>query len=311
MTPHASASARKTYPRMMWLPFALAASVMWAISNLIDQELVRKRLRDPATLVALAGLSAALPAAFIVMSGKLTWPDSGVVPLAAAAGVVGLLAYLPYFHALRIVPASTAMLLWNLSPVFVAIGARSVLHERLALIQYLALALLVGSAMIAAYADARRAGRRLAAISLMAFASILVAVEAVLQKAVFERSDFMNGYGWISVSAVGAALLGIVVRPRTRVYLRQAVSATTVRWVAGGVMLDLAAVTMLGWATSLGPVSVVRAVSGLQPLFVLALVAALAKRHRDASAPRRSLALRSAVATALAVTGLWLIGSVG
>lgn len=60
---------------MLWLLLALLAPLIWAFSNLIDDDLVLHRLKNPNVLVGMTGLFAGLPAAFLFMTGMVTVPS--------------------------------------------------------------------------------------------------------------------------------------------------------------------------------------------------------------------------------------------
>jgi drug/metabolite transporter (DMT)-like permease len=278
---------------LLWLLFALAAPALWAVSNLIDQRLLKEEFADPLGLLVLTGLFSLVPLFVVASLGGLAWPGTASAAMALVAGSLGLLVYFPYFLALRDAPTTEVVMLWNFAPVFIVVAAWCFLGERLGPTEYVAIALLVLSTSIATGTSRLRWRRT---VPLMMMASVLLAMESVLAKAVFERVSFQNGLAWISLGAVLTALVLLLLArphrwPRDRGVL----------WlVSANQLLDVGAAAALSFAISKGPVSVVKAVGGLQPVFVLLIGARLGGR---------AAYVRAFVAALLAILGLALVRS--
>ncbi len=295
----------------MWVLFALTAPALWAASNLIDVDLLKRRIRHPVTLVAVTGLFAGIPAVLIALSGAFGWPGARALVLALFAGVLGVLVYYPYFRALAIAPPDDVILMWNLAPVLIALLARAFLGERLEPPQYVAIGLLVLGSLLAA-----RHGRHDSALSpalpWMLLASVMLAVAAVLEKAVFLTVSFPVGLGWISIAGCATAVATIATSRQTRCDLREARRWRTARLLlAGNELLDVTASTSLSLATALGPVSLVHAVGGLQPVFILWLAPLLAGGRSNGTpvASARRFSRLKLASLALVVAGLGLLQS--
>ncbi len=213
------------------------------------------------------------------------------------------LAYLPYYAALRDEPPENAILVWNIVPALVALGAWLFLGEALTAWQYGGIALLVLSSLVAEYAPnaRRRAGWRRAA-RMMLLSSLFIAAQMIGMKFVFGRAPYATAFAWISLGslALGATLL---LRAKTRSALAPLLKNVALdRRIIGNQLLDVAAISTKAYATSIGPVSLVQSVEGVQPLFVMLLAATLFKRKRT-----RGQTVRVVAATALAIVGLWMV----
>ena len=266
-------------PPLDWLPFALAAPALWAASNLIDASLLEENTLTPLALLVLTGAFMGLPALVVALSSGLAWPGWSVVLLAAGAGAFGILAYLPYFYALQRATPAAVLLMWNLTPVFVVLGAGLFLGEALLPRQYLALPLLLVSSAVGAYLLHGRP-RLSPALPWMVVASLLLATASVLEKATFEIAEFSVGLAWISLCSFSVAVFTAGLSGDVRNTLKRRLD----RGIAGAVvtnhLLDVGAFCALSAATSLGPVSLVHATGGLQPIFVLLLQARSGPRLR-------------------------------
>lgn len=262
---------------MLWLPFALAAPALWALSNLVDGQLVREHCLDALTLAGLAAVFSGLPALFLLATANVpSLPDAGTITLAIAAAVAGLLVYLPYYAALNHSSTTAVVVLWNLSPAFVAVGAAAFFREDLSLPEYGAIASLIASSVLATSSGARKpAGTR--ALLFMTIASILLAVETLALEAVYSNTSFEQGLFLVSSASLA---LGVTLILAHRPARRTLASAAPRKWLilTANQGLDAAAVVSLGRAVSLGSASMVKAVGGLQPLFVLAFAVLLRRR---------------------------------
>lgn len=289
---------------MLWLVPALIAPLLWGASNLVDEHLVNRAERDPFTLSIVAGIFGSLPAIFVAATGRWVWCGWETAGIAVAGGVLGIVVYLPYFVALRIASPSVVILMWNLSPVVIVGIAHFTVRERLQTLEYLSVGLLVASSALASIGSDR--GRSVVrAIPWMVLASLLLAVSSVAEKATYDRLTFWQGFGWLSLGAGCATLVLVFVSRRARDELRASLRDRTARLYLGNELLDLGAVSALNLATSLAPVSLVHAVGGTQPLFILLVERFLPRREGSTGTEW----LRTAIAAGLAVIGLGLLRS--
>jgi drug/metabolite transporter (DMT)-like permease len=284
---------------ILWVVPAILAPILWAVSNLVDEHLVLDTELDATALVLVTGLFTSLPALLLVRGN---WPGTPTALLAMSAGALGVAVYFPYFRALAHESASMVVLMWNLSPVLMHVLAMVTIRETLSTSESVAIGLLVGSASVAGYR--RRGASWSRAIPWMVVASILLAGSSVLEKAVYERLPFAEGLAWISLGTLLATVATAALAARSRRRVVAALRSPLGRVLLGNEALDLGAICSMGLATSLGAVSLVHAVGGLQPLFV-----ALARPITRTSARRPSELARTLLASGLAVVGLALLNS--
>ena len=292
---------------MDWPIFALCAPLFWAASNLVDARLLEGRVANPISLVIITGLCAGVPAIVAFVTGSFQWIGWTNALLAVSAGIAGVAVYFPYLIALQRAPVSSVVLMWNLAPIFVVVLAWMVVHERLQGPEYVAIVLLVASSMLAAYQRGRGRGWS-QGLPWMIIASGLTATEAILQKILFQNTSFSAGYPWISLSSFICAVVVAVANPEARRILATAFRGRTAAILFANEFLDVAAAVASSRAMSLGPVSLVHAFGGLQPLFILALTGLFGAAPRTRALGRGHLA-RTAIAIGLAVVGLGLVGS--
>lgn len=116
---------------MSWLPFAIAAPLLYGITNFFDKYLIEKRVRDPMLLTIFGGLVA-------LLFGAVVWVARGLpgMPLQAAlillaSGCIFQWALIPYYVALQHDDTSRITPLFQVIPIFALILASIFLGERL------------------------------------------------------------------------------------------------------------------------------------------------------------------------------------
>lgn len=253
---------------MAWILAALGAPALWAVSNIIDEELLRHRLRDPLALMAMTGTVAGIPGLVLMIWQHVALPDGASIAIAVIVGVLGLCAYLPYYYALLEDDAADVIMFWNLAPVLIAVLAAIFANERLFMSQYGAMALLVAGSLIAQGGKRKKPVRSGKAYVLMLFASIVVAVEVTLGKVLYERTAFTSGFMVVSLAMFA---LGVAALCARWAYLHKRVKRHEAVSLFVNELIDTSATTLKSFALSIGPASLVQALEGVQPLFIVLL----------------------------------------
>lgn len=254
---------------MFWLPLTIVAAILWSFTNLMDSDLLERRRQNPNVLTFVTGVFGSLPVLLIPLFA-IPAPSREVVFAALLAGGIGLFVYWPYYQALERTHTANVILLWNLAPVFVVCSTWFFLGEQLASREYIALILLVASSFLTSYQPTASQRIPLKAVAWMVLASVTTAVEYTLLGYVFERLPIMEGIAWVSVGVLVATVAIPVFVPAVRQQVTRAAASTRLRErFAINELLDLAANVLRQAAIRLGPVGLVSAVGGLQPLFVL------------------------------------------
>ncbi len=286
---------------MPWIFAAIAAPGIWALTNIFDQDLVTRRSKDPLFLVGITGFFAGIPALIAIATGRLVLLSFPDLTLAITVGGIGLFAYVPYYLALKYDDAADVILFWNLTPVFVAILAFFIAHERLSVLQTVAVGVIVLSSFVAESAPNRKGSSRYA-YALMLGASVLVALEVSLGKLLYDRVDFVSGFSWVSLTMFSCALVLLGVRRRTS--SRKNSWKDLVMYVLSE-LCDTGATSLKAFAVSFGSASIVQALEGIQSLFVMGLESVGFAGKRPRRTPQQKI--RIVVASLLAVIGLLLI----
>ena len=127
---------------MSWLLFALLAINLWAVGNIIDKNVISKRVRSPATAVIIGNLSALLYGIIaFVISGEFAIQGFFI-------GVLWSVILLLYYKALAMDEASRIVALYSMTPIFVSILAFFFLGEAFGAEKYIGIILIVLGAML-------------------------------------------------------------------------------------------------------------------------------------------------------------------
>lgn len=296
---------------MSWIFLALLASAIWATTYFIDEYLIKHALKDAVALVAMTGLFSIVPLGYLLATGGLPDIPLPIAALALVTGAIGTLVLLPYLVALRQASSAAVAPLWSLGPVFIVIFAWIFLNERLLPLDYLAIVLLILSAIAATYQRGeRRAANRV--LLFMGIAAFLHAIESTISKYVYQEVSYEDGFVYV---VLGALLLGIALtvgRPRTWWLIRDAQRRHVIGINVINEAVNFSGIAIANLAVSLGPVSLVKSVGGLQPIFILLFTVLITKmRPNGVIKPlSRLIVIRVVISVALAVIGLLLIRTI-
>ena len=294
---------------MAWVLVSGLSAATFAVVNVLDKQLIGKYLPSVESFNLWLGLNT-------LATGVLLWlllplpagTSPAVVGWALASGFVWGLGIMAMFFAFKTEEVSRAVPVYHTYPIFVALLAIPVLGERLSTLQWLAVLATVAGAGLASL---RRVGdgglRRLTlgpAFWLLTLGSALTAVALTITKVTLNDLPFLQALALRNVG-LGAAFLYFL-RPAPVRHVLQGLHHPTTRWtmVAAESVLAPVASLLTVWAISLGPVSLVSAVTGVRPLFVFlysTLLSAPWWRVMDEPLEGRTLAVK--LAAALLVVG--------
>lgn len=254
---------------MTWIVIAFIGPLLYALSNIVDNHLIRKSFRSPWALAFYTSIFclAAVPAAMLMERP----PPLNLLPALLAIAGIEILYLVPYYRALSSGDTSSVTALFSLGKVLVPIAAYFVLGETLGTRQYAGFALVVmaSAALTFKSEPGRLFGRPLRH---MAAVSALLAAEAVLYKVVIEQSGWASGFFLPMVLQAFMALLLLSI-PAARKQIVE--EATTFRGSFAPLMLStgltFAGTAAAAFAISRQPVTYQSAIGSVQPFLVLAI----------------------------------------
>lgn len=295
---------------MDWLILAFVASLFWAVGVVIDKYILTKQTQNLLSyqlLYTITEIPILLLPLFTSISYALPW---------SALGIVGGFFLYPgiflYLKAMAIEEASRVISLWYASPVFVLVLAYVFLQERISLLSYLGVILLVLGAMLISYR--RESGKRFGmspALGLVLASGVVFAGYEVLSKYVLGTLDYFSYIFWnfIGSAIVGFSLLCFPKITGNFLYDVKKMNRPLLFWRIVNTSLSLIATIFYYIAISLGPISLVSGASSIEPLFVfvLTLLLSLLMPRILKEETGKQVVIMKALAITLTILGTLLI----
>ncbi len=267
---------------MSWLYIGLIAYFLNAISFVVSKVMLRDLIPDPWVYTFFVNILGALT--IVLLPFSFFAPSIVVVLAALASGVTYVYALLILYKLLAREEASQVVpLTGGMTPIFVFLMAFFALGEFLNFDQIIGFILIVVGGFIVSHEESVK--ERLAHMGVKLFwgsvlSAVLFAASQVLMKFVFNNDTFVNGFMWRGFGAVlGAAFLLFPRRPRKAIVgsLKPSNMKTGFIFIAGQIAALLSFI-LVNYAFSLGPVSLVNALSGIQYAFLFGFVVFLSKK---------------------------------
>jgi len=244
------------------------AAFTWAIVNVVNKFVISKWARNLNILVVSFGVVSLLSSIFFFALRGFTTLSAINTLIAIATGVLYFLTVFFYYKALEIEEVSRVIPLYNLTPLFVLLFAGIFLEEVFTLTKYVGIFLIVAGALFVSSKEFKRIrfGR---AFRLMVLATIISATVHVLTKYLLNFSDFWTIFAYIRIGTflIGFPILFFRYDDISRVVRQQ--GKKVVGLISFNNVLNLLGVLFFTIAVSKGFVSLVNALSSVQPLFVL------------------------------------------
>ena len=265
---------------MTWVAAVLISTALFAFVSILDKRLLAHLFPSARSFNVAFGLLQAPIAVllFAVVVSTVGFDGGAGIPWAIASGLLWAGGITLFFHGLRLEEVSRATPIQMTAPIFTALLAVTFLGESLSALQWTAIIVVVlGGATVTLRPELgwfpiahRRALVILLGASLVMGVAFVVSKEATNQMNVWAIQAFRAasmGAGVLALQARGPALR----EARRTLRDRRAVGMLV---LTEGIMAPIAAF-MFVVALSLGPVSLVSAVSSSRPLIVLGMSALL------------------------------------
>jgi drug/metabolite transporter (DMT)-like permease len=265
----------------MWFIVSIAGYFANAVSTLSSKYLLEKLVSHPAVYafwVSIFGL-----VALIFVPFGFTLPTLPLILVSMAAGALFTFALLLLYFALQKSEASRiSAIVGGVTPIFVLLAAQFALQENLSLSQIAAFfVILLGGYVISEKLGKSGLFLKNEVIAASIGSALLFALSNVLTKWIYLNSPFANGFVWRSIGG----LAGCIVLLLIPVYRREILASfkhpkvkTEVLFVIGQIFSAIGFIS-INYATSLGSVSLVNALSGTQYVFLFFLLWPISKKY--------------------------------
>ncbi len=292
----------------MWLIFALSSSLVWAIVHILDEHCVDKIFSKPWIGVLTSSAISAGIFLLVPFSGqKIVIPSWGILAVCLLTGAVIQGSQYYYFLALDCSDCGTVSAYWNLTPTFLPVISYWLFGYVITGNNYVGIGMLVLGSVGLCLND--KLPDKWNALYLMTIAASLQTIVVLLEKYIFDRTDFFGAFLAITVGTVAAGLSGFKSQ-EVRATFRANLPSIIQTWRV------LVAIELLNWvalylgqsAVKDGIPSLVSAIEASIPAFAFGLSMGIAFLNRQFEAYRKGLGLKLSM-IGLMMVGVWLIGA--
>lgn len=256
----------------MWLLFAFLAPAFYAIAEIFDNFLVNKEFRHPMTVVFYSFLFNLIFVPLLFIFQHPAFPPLHTLPIFLLLALVNVGYLYPYYRGLKSDDTSVVISFFAIGRIFVPVFAFLIVGEVLAFQQYAGIALIILSVAALATHHSKQRFKFSKALWFIALAALLLAVEGVLLKLLFDQG--INVSTAVGGESILSTLLAMFILCSGQV--RKDVRAVWPLFVKLSPLFLLEeTLTFLGQvsestAISLTSVSVVKGITMASPFFLVA-----------------------------------------
>jgi drug/metabolite transporter (DMT)-like permease len=292
----------------MWLILALSSSLVWAIVHILDEHCVDKIFSKPWIGVLTSSAISAGIFLLVPFSGqKIVIPSWEILAVCLLTGAVIQGSQYYYFLALDCSDCGTVSAYWNLTPTFLPVISYWLFGYVITGNNYVGIGMLILGSVGLCLND--RLPNKWDALYLMTIAASLQTIVVLLEKYIFDRTDFFGAFLAITVGTIGAGLSGFK-SAEVRATFRANLPSISQAWRV------LVAIELLNWvalylgqsAVKDGIPSLVSAIEASIPAFAFGLSMGIAFLNRQFDSYRTGLGLKLSM-IGLMMVGVWLIGA--
>ncbi len=297
---------------MDWLQVAILSAAIMGAVNVIDSHLLKHRMPGLRAYLLPVGVIHLITALVLLYLFPLA-PDTGLLPLIAAIGssIIRAVAIINMLYIMTRVEVSRVIPVVHTYPIFVAVMAVLLLGESLLPLEWFAIFMVVGGALLVSLRHSlTSAGIRLGrSFGLLFASSLLIAGADVASKYALEYLSFWNMY-YIGAMGMSAAFFLISFRRSVFDELRSMPQhKSTLALITFNELLAPVGIVLSFWAIERGPVSLVSTILSTRPIFVF-IYAVLLGRALPMFLewkPTKGILLLRLIATAMIVGGIAII----
>ena len=293
----------------MWIQYALFSSFLWAIVHILDEHCVDSIFSKPwLGVITSSGISAGIFLLVPFLNQPIILPSWDVAIICLLTGAIIQLSQVYYFRALDCSDSGTVSAYWNLTPTFLPVISYWLFGYIITGNNYIGIGLLLVASIGLCAID--KFESKWDTLYLMSIAASLQTGVVLLEKYIFDRSQFFGAFLTISMAIVMTGLLSLGMRsvrvslvkdlPKIKKALPVFIIIELINWAA--LYTGQSAVKM-------GIPALVSAIEASIPAFAFGIsLTVMGLHHKIDAETRRKLPIKWAM-VALMMVGVWLIGA--
>lgn len=256
-----------------WLFMAFAAPMLWALVNVVDVYFCKEVYRDDYAATAISQIFQIIPWIAVPWIG-FTLPETRLALLAISGGFLVSISYFFYYRSIFSAGDVTLIqTIWNGTSIVVPILAYFLLSERLGIVQYVGIVIVLIGATLLSLGGKIIKTRTNKIIGNMIFTTILFSFALVVEDRVYESVPFRDGLLLFMLGSFLAGVCFLVIHLisdyKTKLLK---VRPNFFIWFAVVAIIDLLGMTAFQRAIDIAPsVSFVATIESFIPAFVMIL----------------------------------------
>lgn len=256
----------------MWIIPALVTPLLHGFANILDNYFVTDIFKKVTTFAFFSALFNFLFLPIFILIARPSIPSIELLPFFFILGLIDVLYLIPYYKALQSEDTSIVTSLFSVGQIFVPLLAYLIVGELLSVVQYVGFVLIiVSSTLLAIDRTAKLKLNR--AVFYMLLSSLLLALETVIYKYVFDNTDTSWGTAvvWpILCSFVIASTFLLFKKTRLDIKNNLGMFKKKFPLFAFEELLTFSGTAAATLAIALAPaVTLVEGVGAVQPIFVV------------------------------------------
>lgn len=257
-----------------WFFLILLSAIAFSILDLLEKHLISDRIRNPLTLAIFLAMFYPINLLIIPIFFRIDFaPLLSLVSFAIGA-TMGM-AYILFLKSIRLEEVSRVVTLHYAYPLFIIPMAFVFLNENLTSTSYIGIVLLVASTFMISYKKNWKGMFYSPVLLLMMGLNIAIAIQNILAKYLFDFTNFWSFIFWFTAGMITIRMLLLII-PRVRHdFMTIKFHSKLIVYGIAIALLFLAANMFYYGAVSLQLVSLVSALSAIQPMFILVIVLAI------------------------------------
>ena len=293
-----------------WLLFALLAPAFMALNIVINKFLVTKRFKGFSSMIIYLNFVDLIFAGVVLVFVPVSFSFPYVV-FAMLIGIMPVVGFWFYSKALMVEEASRLTPLFQFIPPFVALMSVMFLGEILSAQQYAGIALIILTSILISYKKSETGHSLLSVFRVMVPFAAIIAIYTVLSKLLLGYLDYWSVFFWMMIGSWLSVLVLLLFSKPRNAFVKSVshLGARTFFTTLAGEGSYILGTIFLLIASSLGYVSLVSALAGLQQFFVfvfMVLLSVFVPTILKEDISRNVLTLKI-FAISLMFVGTWLV----
>lgn len=254
----------------LWTLLSLLSPVLFALVNVIEKVIVDRSRYSIYYYFAWVGVYDTVVGCVVLAAASGQGVDGRAYLGGFLSGAITSVSLVLYLSALRLGQVARVVPVWYLNPLMVAPMAAGFLGERISSLAAVAVVLAVMGGVLVSWQggrDSRSFGNPLPVLLALAAAAFM-AVSIVLAKEFLEGDTFWQFFGTYRLGIAGVMLWAFLLPEARRGFRVVLKSGDLMAMVVTAEALVTVALIVRNAAINLGPVSLVSAVSSIQPTMV-------------------------------------------